>query len=39
MMELVPDPLIELLYQLPVAGLLLVVVWKFLQFIDKRDQQ
>ena len=37
MLELIPEPLTDLLYQLPVAGLLLVVVWKFLQFIDKRD--
>lgn len=33
-----PQPIYDLIYQLPVAALLLLVVWKFLQFIKDRDQ-
>ena len=36
-MDLFPDKLLELLAQMPVAGLMLVVVWKFLQVIKDRD--
>lgn len=33
-----PDEIIDLTYQLPVACLLLVVVWKFLKFIKETQQ-
>lgn len=32
------DKALEILMQLPVAGLMMIVVWKFLQFIKERDQ-
>lgn len=33
-----PAAISDLIYQLPVAGLMLVVVWKFLQVIKERDE-
>lgn len=38
MSNLIPEEILDLIYQLPVACLLLLVVWKFLKFIKETQK-